>query len=252
VSNEFVSPIPLKEFPGRFRTRAGLTVAWFFRDTGWPTLFLVGGGCVAGLVSLWRRNRTGFLFFVSCVVGTAAVVLLRRIAPPVRAWSFALPLAFLLCDTGITRVAVRLCRSRASQKLAMAVVLAVVVLPGTWRLLTKDLFERYPDTGLFPEAEQAALFLRPRLRSGDHIVAPSPATWPLRYYLYRHGIAWEDYIVYEEPERQYLVYSRRYHPRLPEVLQRFAIPEDPPPVLISSFSDAQVYRTIRKRSVEMR
>ena len=241
ASNKFVTPLPVDEFLGTIWPMARRTATCFLRDTPWHALVLLGAGCIVGLVGLYRSNRAGFLCFASMLAGAGGVVLVRRVAPPARVWSFALPLVFVLCDCGLSAAGQLLRRPQAGRLVVVALVL-MVVGPGVWGLLTTDHLLHYPDTGLFPEAEQVALLLKERLRPGDVVAAPSPATWPLRYYLDRHGVPWQRYAFGEEIRRLYWVYGVRHGPALSDAMKEMAAEGSPRPQLIKSYKTARVYQ----------
>ena len=121
----------------------------------------------------------------SVLAGAFGFLLLTRVVPRVRIWTYLLGIVFLYADAGWSYVVENLdekWRRLINPGLAISVAVAGLVL-----MMNRSI-EKYPDTGVFPEAEALIVALQPYVRSGDILVAACPADAPLHYYAIRHGV----------------------------------------------------------------
>ena len=146
---------------------------------------------IAGLVR--DRGRIALALIAPLLIAGATV-------PYHRSWLFVIPLLAI----GIGNVGRALSPSAAS-------VLALVLVTYTF---ATDAPYYSGESGTFRDAEGTTLFLKPRLRPGDSVIATVPADVPLMYYFHRYAIPWA-YLAARRGVHTYVVSDRSVGQRPP-------------------------------------
>jgi hypothetical protein len=158
------------------------TVAW---------LLLVGGA--AGLVAGPTR-RACREWWAAIVVGMGAVLWLSGAIPPPWIFVFLLPLGLGLCLAGVLAAVEALSGPRGSAaRPALAVIGAVgLALAGVGPARSPQAGAGLPWYNGYPDAAEAAAYLREVLRPGDRIDALPEVVSPLMFHLVEEGTCARD------------------------------------------------------------
>lgn len=186
IANRFVTAQPWPVFLSGAVPHAGAVVGTFVQDIP-PAILAIGGGLVSlGLYAALTSRNWALLSMVPVILcGAVLVVLVRHRIPFVRTWLFMIPFFLVLADAGFTFLATHV-SARLGRLLKLGML--VVALDMAVTLTATNAIARYTDTGHFPEAEQAAVYLKQEMRPGDRIRASIPADWPTYFYLWYHRV----------------------------------------------------------------
>jgi hypothetical protein len=154
-------------------------------------LLLAGGA--AGLVAGSTR-RACREWGAAIVVGMGAVLWLSGAIPPTWIFVFLLPLGLGLCLAGVLAAVEALGGPRGpAARPALAVIGAVsLALAGVGPARSPQARAGLPWNNGYPDAAEAAAYLREVLRPGDRIDAPAEVAQPLMFHLVEQGTCARD------------------------------------------------------------
>ena len=159
-----------------------------------PISVLIAVGFVVALVFHPRVARHRVSLGVATFLWVVPVVLVQRVVPYDRVWIFLLPLYFTLAGAGLTylwSIATRaVVRNRAEAVGLIGLALGVVLAGNV--VFTQSVYYAN-DTGTLRDGESIAGWLKDHLRTGDIVLAVTPADGPLEYYLPKLGLRAADY-----------------------------------------------------------
>ncbi|HYA18974.1 MAG TPA: hypothetical protein VEF06_15985 [Bryobacteraceae bacterium] len=181
-SNRYVEPLTSAQFVSQLP--GALTRTWDQWNSGWANwlAWFVTACAVASVALAIGRRSLGPAVFPVLVAVCLAITALQRVTPPGRIWLFLLPLYFATAATGLIEVA-RL-KSSAAGSLAALVLLGL----GLAQTASSGVVLLFPETGTNNDAAPAAAHMAGQIRPGDLIISTLPASYPVRYYLARHGV----------------------------------------------------------------
>lgn len=184
VDNPYIQPQTLSRALASWPHMAIETWTLYHRDIPGLLAACLGILALVGTFYLWRANRLALLLIPAVLIGVGVVLLVTRTIPYVRTWTFLLPLGFCLVDAGITAM-MRFfaATARVTAAGALGLLFAVGI---SYNLATTNAVPQYPETGPVPDAEAIVLYLKPRLKDGDWVLARR--FWPFRYYGHHHGM----------------------------------------------------------------
>ncbi len=146
---------------------------------------------VAGLVSSVMTNslavRSCRLTAVGSLAACAVLCLLQRVLPFARVWLFLVPLAAVLCATGVAGVLAMVPRPLLRRVGTAAAAAALAGWP-LWQTIQHESIARAYEVRALAEGEEMVVFLQDVLRPREPIVAVCPSTSPLVYYARRYGL----------------------------------------------------------------
>ena len=184
AANRYVQPQTLTRALASWPRMAMETWMLYHRDIPGLLAACLGVLVLVGILCLLRTNRPALLLIPAVLIGVGMILLVTRTIPYVRTWTFLLPLGFCLVDAGITAI-VRLFAGPA--RVTAAGILGLLFAVGiSYNLAALNTVPQYPETGPVPDAEAIVLYLKPRLKDGDWVLARR--FWPFRYYGHHYGI----------------------------------------------------------------
>lgn len=189
--NRFIQSLSWQNFLGNLPVRAADTwSAW----TGSWSLF-IGISFAAGLLlSIILHSRTARFrvhLLLPAFLGIGGVLVLQRVTPLARIWSFLLPVLLLVASAGLVggvRYLLSSMGKRAWQTPVFAgalILLSISLILNSLQTNPESMDEYY---GPVRETQQIAVQLTDQLEVGEVIVANSPIQAPLRFYLLGLGI----------------------------------------------------------------
>lgn len=129
-------------------------------------------GFAVGLVFHRRLAREPLPIWLPLLLWCALVVVVQRVAPWSRVWSFLLPLFLLTASAGLVYAVERALARRSALVPALALAFAALVWgPSAGLLLVSDRVYRDGDSGRVHALGEAAAFIEGELRAGDRVVA---------------------------------------------------------------------------------
>ncbi len=191
LGNRFVQSLSWLNFTGNLPVRAADT--WATWTNSWPLglVFCFAAGLLLSVVGHSRFSRFRVHLLLPAVLGIGGVLVLQRVSPLARIWSFLLPICLLLAAAGwiggvrilLTPPGIR--RWQAPVYLSAILLLSGSLIIGTLKANPESKDEYY---GPVRETEQIAVQLASQLEPGEVIVANSPIQAPLRFYLLGLGV----------------------------------------------------------------
>jgi hypothetical protein len=149
----------------------------------------LAAGFVVSLLPGRRAAQTRIPLPLCAILWCAPFLLFKRMMPWSRLWLFLLPVYIAAAMHGIVwLLTFALGRRRALPAIVFTAAFAICggLALDVWR--SRSILDS-PQTGAFPEAEQAAALLASAMRPEDAVVAVDPERMPLQYYLHRHGVS---------------------------------------------------------------
>ncbi|MFO1436490.1 MAG: glycosyltransferase family 39 protein [Gammaproteobacteria bacterium] len=138
---------------------------------------------IVGEVQLLRKkNYTATLFLPLVVLGSMAVLFLKRSIPFPRTWIFLIPVVLVTAGFGVAG-AMRTLRLNVQ----WSVIILLVVLAGlfSFYVVSRNAIVGYEETGTAPDMPQIADKLQGIVLPGDHVCALPPINVISAYYLRR-------------------------------------------------------------------
>lgn len=178
VSNEFVKNLSFQELLTRLPTHLSSVAGDFVRGIPEPLVVVLVVLLVLGFYKTARlRDWTSFALLPSVVVGSALVLVVKRVIPFNRTWIFLLPFVFILIDAGFIFYMKYSDTDIKKVSVIMAGCAAALIM-------SFDLIAKYPDTGHFPEAPILVDYLSRKMTSADRLSAICPADAPVHFYMW--------------------------------------------------------------------
>ncbi len=182
LENRFVRPSPWHTFITNIGPHFRAIISDFTRDVPIFISCIIILAIIIGFIqSIRKKNFALLLLLPSIVLGSMLVIFAKHRVPYVRTWIFLIPYIFIAADAGFTFFIEKL--KRNGQYILQCSVI-VFMMFYSFVLISHNAIEKYPDTGVFPEASAVAKKLVPLLHSNDKILAKTPTDWPLNFYLW--------------------------------------------------------------------
>jgi hypothetical protein len=129
---------------------------------------------------------------IPVLLGIGGVLLLQRVTPLARIWSFLLPVCLMLASAGLVggvRIILASQKTRPWQTPVFLVALFLISTSLIWSTIQEQPESKDEYYGPVRETEQIARQLADQVIKGDVIAANSPVQAPLRFYLLGLGIS---------------------------------------------------------------
>ena len=206
LSNPFVRPLNSSEFG--FKIAGRLSETWESWNSGVPSAIMITLVVGFGLSFIFYRRQwmRGALFPVMAILFSAAVVLLRKVAPFDRMWLFAAPIFLIWAAAGLWFLLDGLLGKVTAKFKSFHVIFTTCLL-----VLACFILAFFGNTYQFKimnrnaKYEQAALFLRDYISPTDVVVTTFPDDAPLRYYYQLYQPFPDDVFSYRVNYRRILV-----------------------------------------------
>jgi len=183
-ANSIVRPLPtgvfLRDLPLSFVS------TWRYWNRGLPLLLIItlAAGFGISLICHIRCSRFRIPLALALVAWLVPVLFIQRVVPFERVWTFALPLYFITSAAGLALVATRLMKSFPIRH-GMTVVVVAVFLWTAWYVRRGDIvYSTNEGRGM----QDTAIYLKPRLTTGDSVLVALPSLAPLEYYFLKQEI----------------------------------------------------------------
>ena len=207
LRNEFVESLSWRTFTDELPDSVVSVAEGWHRDLPLPLAVALAAAFAAGLVFHRRVARVAVPPALAAVASIAPLLLVQRVVPFERVWTFLVPLYLMTAAAGIV-LALRPLTARIGQRTAVTAVVAVVVaasLAGT-AVATQSVYDS-EDTSTFRDGRAVAALIAEELRPGDKVLVAPPADAILEYYLLRRGLDPAALLYWDEPgaTRRFLV-----------------------------------------------
>ncbi|MGA7794172.1 MAG: glycosyltransferase family 39 protein [Candidatus Acidiferrales bacterium] len=159
---------------------------WRYWNRGLPLLLIIvlAAGFGISLICHIRCSRFRIPLPLALAAWIAPVLFIQRVVPFERVWTFALPLYLTASAAGLALVATWLL-SRLPIRHGMTLVVVAVSLWTAWYVRRSDLFYSINEgRGM----QDTAMYLKPRLNTGDSVLVALPSLAPLEYYFLKQDI----------------------------------------------------------------
>ncbi len=247
VSSRFIVPLGWREFVETIPSTLTSTTSLLARDLPLVSAGLFTLGWLLVLrPSYWQRCRAPGLLLLS-LGACFTLVAVQGVTPPPRIWTPLWPLLLTISCCGLMSL-VAGTGPRTRHLITAALLLLLCVWP-LFRMVQRDTVRQSRETGTFPDAEVAVLWLRDSLESREPIVTIVPSSAPLVYYALRHQLP---LVHFEWPgspntrsDQAIVVVNTDWQQSVPEVLGALGLEEQfdtraSPPVL--ELASARLYR----------
>ncbi len=186
VSSRYVESLSWTSFADRLPQLVVETRRLLFRDQSLVSVPLLMVGWLAVLrPGQLRRSAPPSLLLLSTGV-CLALVIVQRVLPPACIWTPIWPLMLTIACCGLVSFTDN--RQRKFRAvLCAAVVLLLCVVPMI-QLTRSDSIRTSRETGTFPDAEAAVLWMIDSLHPREPVVTIVPSSAPLVYYALRHSL----------------------------------------------------------------
>ena len=186
IANRFVQSQPWQEFLNQAYPHFQNTFSIFSRDIPKAILLICMILVIIGLYgSVKKRNWAILLILPSILFASGIVFLIKHRIPCPRTWIYVIPFILLVADSGFTYITEKVSHEIQSFfKIAAFIAGTLIAVP----LIATNKITNYPDTGVFPEAQIVAQYLKPIMTTNDTIDVRLPADWPTYFYLWYYGV----------------------------------------------------------------
>jgi hypothetical protein len=191
------------------------------------------------------------LLLVILLAWTLAVAWLQRVIPYDRVWLFLLPVYLGCISAGLAMGVEALAGQRAGPLPGLAAVFALGLVLGLLVVRGDGLDRETHQLSLY-DADAITVWLKPRLRYRDAVVALGPCDEPLKSSFIRHGVPTEwlhDYWV-SQALRIFIAVERSSGQTVQSVMEANRIPSSPgaEPRLVLDFGDSSLHVFQRSES----
>ena len=225
VANKYVRPLAAAEFWSGFPGLLLETWKHWNRDVPAPISWVLLLAAIVSLAVSFRNWSKSAAIPVIFAVGLALIAV-QRVLPYPRVWLFLLPLFLMQAGAGVCWIAGRATRGSPSLPLVAGLI---VVLCGPTAFFVARQFPalRSPETGVLPDAEAIAEFLRGRLRPGERVLAPVPSSTQLQFY-FQHNDAAAGALISNDPgdlpdDRVIVIVNKLAGQTLPQVIDEHGL-----------------------------
>lgn len=181
-----ISPEPVGELLFSFPLYTLKVIHWMFRQLMEPFSLLVIVMFIGGAIYSVRRHNTRLsMLITSLLLGAVIVLVIFRKLPPYRNWLYFIPIFSIFVDYFYCELLGNY--SKVIKKMVSCSLVIIMICFASYLVLANVIIEM-PDTGSFPEAERVAIYLSKRIKYSDNVISSIPADYPLKYYIYRHGL----------------------------------------------------------------
>ena len=183
-ANSVVRALPtrvfLRELPVSFVS------TWRYWNRGLPLLLIIvlAAGFGISLICHMRCSRFRIPLPLALTASVAPILFVQRVVPFERVWTFALPLYFAASAAGFALVATWLL-SRLPIRHGMTLFVVAMCLWTAWYVRRGDIiYSTNEGRGM----QDTAMYLKPRLTTGDSVLVTLPSLAPLEYYFLKQEI----------------------------------------------------------------
>ncbi|MGA8510347.1 MAG: glycosyltransferase family 39 protein [Candidatus Sulfotelmatobacter sp.] len=183
-ANSIVRPLPtdvfLRDLPLSFVS------TWRYWNRGLPLVLIItlAAGFGISLIYHIRCSRFRIPLALALVIWVVPLLFIQRVVPFERVWTFALPLYFIASASGLELVAKHLLKSFPLRH-GMTLVVVVMFLWTAWYVRRGDvIYSTNEGRGM----QDTAIYLKPRLTTGDSVLVALPSLAPLEYYFLKQEI----------------------------------------------------------------
>jgi uncharacterized membrane protein len=149
-----------------------------------PICIVLAAGLLIGLRYRWTGNGYVFPPLVAILGTGLLLVILQRVVPFSRVWTFLVPQMAVAAGSGLSLAFDRF-RIRVPQFAISVLSLALALACFTWH---GDQVRRAPAT---VDSENLAVWLKEKLGPADIVAVEMTAGFPLAYYMARHNVPWK-------------------------------------------------------------
>lgn len=183
-ANKIVKPLStgvfLKELP------VSLLSTWRYWNRGLPLVLItvLATGFAVSLLLNFRCSRFRIPLPLALVASIAPILLVQRVVPFERVWTFALPLYFVASTAGLALAATWLL-SRIPIRHGMSFFAAAICLWSAWYVRDgKVIYATNEGRGM----QETAIYLKSHLTTGDSVLMTLTSFAPLEYYFLKHDV----------------------------------------------------------------
>ena len=180
-----------------------------------------------------KRNWAILLILPSILFASGTVFLIKHRIPCPRTWIYVIPFILLVADSGFTYITEKVSHEIQSFfKIAAFIAGTLIAVP----LIATNKITNYPDTGVFPEAQIVAQYLKPIMTTNDTIGVRLPADWPTYFYLWYYGVPELKAKTNLESRKKFLVVQK----------SRYSLMDmtDKPVINLLNFGDMALYQIV--------
>ncbi|MFO1066781.1 MAG: hypothetical protein U0892_23225, partial [Pirellulales bacterium] len=211
----------------------GRCASWLLWESSTPlSIAVVVGGASIFVVRSRRRRQEG-VWLNLAVASVALPLLIQRVLPPERVWTFLLPIGTIWIAAGwhaIVSFLIRRLRDAHSADVAARLtpaIAGVLMLIPAWRFAIEPSFVPYARQSGWPEAE--LVYEELTYRPHEPIIVVTPLSAPLIYHFRKHGKSEEHFL---QPGRgltddstALVLVSKEFHQTVDSVLEELKLTE---------------------------
>jgi len=182
-TNSIVRPLSTRVFLSELP--ASFVSTWRYWNRGLPLLLILtlAAGFGISLIGHIRCSRFRIPLPLALAAWLVPILFIQRVVPFERVWTFALPLYFSASAAGLVLVARRLLNSFPIRH-GMTLVMAALLLWTAWYVRRGDIiYSTNEGRGI----QDTAMYLKPRLTTGDSVLVTITSLAPLEYYFLKQG-----------------------------------------------------------------
>jgi hypothetical protein len=202
VANKIVKSQTWKEFSDNFITRSAITWNSWMTYTAPVIKQMLIAGFLLSLLFYRKVSNQKLPLQVSLILGAGIMLLLQRVAPLARIWSYLETFYLIFAAIGLAwmgyLIAKALTDEQIADKIISSCVLLIVVWSFTYTTVTTQNRKALADRTIAPE-QRAAEYLTEHIAQNDTIVALAPTDLQTAYYLKVNGIPYDVFYQRDHP-----------------------------------------------------
>ncbi len=187
LANPYVQPKTFAEIASEWPTSMGESALFLTRDLGLPGIGLLAVGMIWALIDSANELRSLYRLATVSLFVCLGLVILQRVIPPPRVWTFLIPLGAVGASRGIELLLNHL-RGSFSSRLGWSVAVFVCGIWPAYRMIHYDSVRHSPQTGQLQDAQEIVHFLQQTLRDREPVITVCPSSAPVKYYALREGM----------------------------------------------------------------
>ena len=163
---------------------------WARWTLDWPILLRVtlAAGVLTFVARHARISTERVPVWVAFLGASVPILLVQRVVPPSRIWSFLFPWMCFMGAGGVVYWLRRLPAVGRDRKSGTAIALALLLLAALTVTFPQRLDRYFYNTSSFPDAELAVLTLKPHVERDEPILLRGTFLMPFLYYCWRHSL----------------------------------------------------------------
>ncbi|MBK9927562.1 MAG: glycosyltransferase family 39 protein [Anaerolineales bacterium] len=202
IANKFVASKTWVEFTDNFATRSKLTWNSWITYTSPLIKQTLIGGFVLSLLFYRKVSNQKLPMQVSLVLGAGIMLVLQRVAPLERMWSYLEALYLIFAVVGLAWLIFISAKALANEKTAMKIVSSLVLLFVITSFIrttvTTQNRQAVLDRTIAPE-QFAGEYIAKHITAKDTVIAVSPVDLQTAYYMKINGVSYDVFYQRDHP-----------------------------------------------------